>query len=53
MKREIEPLGREENMEKSRWLTLKQKAKVKEIYLKQKLRLVGMMGRCDTQTYSW
>ena len=31
MKREIEPLGREENMDKSRWLKLEQKAKDKEI----------------------
>ena len=40
MKREIEPLGREENMEK-------QIAKDKEIYLEQKLGLVGTMGKCD------
>ena len=33
MKREIEPLGRKENMEKSRWLKLEEKAKDKEIYL--------------------
>ena len=35
-------------MDKSRWLKLEQKAKDMEIYLEQKLGLVGMMGKCCT-----